>query len=343
MPDYPSSEAADGIWSLREVRRSILAGQGAFQGPVNIVVNDPTTVSNFINSTEDMQTIAGSQEAVDAIFGNTEATESVALGNRLNLFYDANIPDFGPFEVACETPDGGEQQTVLLGAEQRLWILVGRIQDSAKDEVRNPMDSSRGVVDLSQNGQSKWSADWGSETAQDIMVWGATDFPGRSGHTVNWVYQVKSDTTYRAAMSNANGDGAGDTTIDNIQPLPSVENNEDGHIFNGARDGVFTGSRWTNQSYTDHRISDPDGAFVNPFGFSSPRSPVFDLEREKNDGKFSVSAVSSSSGQDTGRQSQLFGSDDDRVGFFDVGTGEEGQNSTRVDFNSAVTFWLHPA
>jgi len=59
------------------------------------------------------------------------------------------------------------------------------------------------------------------------------------------------------------------------------------------------------------------------------------------DAKFSVSAASFQSGQDSdGVNSSLFGLDDNLRSFYDAYPSTYVNNSSVLDYSSAVTFWI---
>jgi len=248
------------------------------------------------------------------------------------------------------TPNGGIQQVYCLNAGGAGWMLVARYKANAGSEVTNQANSVRGLTDISQSGANAWSADfggyeWYGKQNGRVMVWGASDFANRTGTSVNWIYYVPSDRkSWCDWLFNTSGSWSGlqfNTSHTNFQQLSATYDNKHGQTCAGAEDGPFKGSRWTNSSYVGHRIS--DGAYGNcgliPRALFTPTSNMQQLHGG-NDAKWSVHATGGQSGQDTDA-SQLFGYDDNHgPAHYDVGTGQEGQNSTRNDYSNAVTFWI---
>ena len=87
---------------------------------------------------------------------------------------DSGVTTNGLYYI--DTPDGGAQQTYCLfttGTAQggdHGWMLVGRYQANASNTVRDTLSSQRSMVDVTQNGNSKWSADFGTYTTTEVRV-----------------------------------------------------------------------------------------------------------------------------------------------------------------------------
>lgn len=258
----------------------------------------------------------------------------------VETYLGANFSD-GAYYI--NTPDGGVQQAYLMYAENYIWVLIGRFAADASQTVTNTLSSQRSMVDVTQNGTSMWNADWGSSYVQDVMIWGATDFSNRSGHTVNWVYQVAGNTTLRAFWS---GQTSGDDTSNGTtnMPLRSGYTGSSKHSLRpyGARDGIFSGSRWTNSSFTAVKIADEQASsgrcYTNPNRLSNPGSNA-SYWHGGTDAKLVVSHTVSSAGQDQGNISAGFGYDDNNRHFSDFYPSEGGENNTTLTYSSAVTMW----
>jgi hypothetical protein len=234
------------------------------------------------------------------------------------------------------TPDGGVQQAYLMHAENYVWVLVGRFQADASQTIQNVIPSKRALIDVSQNGASYWSADWGSAAVQDVMIWGATDFMAQSGHTVNWVYELKGNSTLRGFFAGLN---SGDDYNNSEDNLALYTNNKRGLRCYGARDGVFKGSRWTNSGFNYIMISDDAGGhWTNSHGFTNPISSTT-YWNGGGDAKLIVSDTNQSAGQDYGAISQGFGFDDTYRHFADFYPSQGPDNANTINYSSAVTIW----
>lgn len=237
------------------------------------------------------------------------------------------------------TPDGGVQQAYLMYAEDYVWVLVGRFAANASQTVTNTLSSQRSMIDISQNGTSMWSADWGSQTVEDTMIWGATDFANRQGTTVNWVYQNQGNQTLRAFWS---GQTSGDNTSNGTANMPERAGAggpaKNSLFCYGARDGVFKGSRWVNNGFVYMKLSDASTCYTNPYRLSNPGGDA-SYWHGSNDAKLTVSHTNSTTGQDYGYISQGFGYDDGNRHFADFYSSEGGENNTTTSYSSAVTIW----
>ena len=248
---------------------------------------------------------------------------------------------FGDGAYYINTPDGAIQRSYLIYAEGYVWVLVGRFAADASDTIQQTIPSARGMVDVSQAGPSYWNADWGSATVQDVMVWSADNFPARTGTGINFVYQLGGSHTLRGFLS---GVGSGDNTVNSNYPIDaragshsSVKNSF--YCTNGARDGVFKGSRWTNSSYRYMLLSDYTTAvYTNPYGLSNPLSSTSYWDAA-DDAKLSVAHSGDTSGQDYGNNTAYVGYDDGTRGFFDVYPSTLGNNPTTLSYSHACTIW----
>lgn len=250
-------------------------------------------------------------------------------------------PNFTSGLYYISTPDGGTQQVYCLNYNNEAWMLVGRLNSDASSTVTSNMNSQRGNIGLGQSDGNLWSADFGTYQASKMMVWGASNFTAQTGTNVNWIYGINTSSypTFRSWICNIS-DSSTTSAID-----MGVSNGKNGQICNGAWDGPFKGSRWSNPGYIYHRVSDTNpgtATRVKPGGFSTPLSSMF-YTHGMTDAKWSVAYSANTSGQDVdGSTSQLFGFDDSFRGFFDAGTSTVNNNSTRVDsgYSTAVTFWI---
>ena len=265
--------------------------------------------------------------AAQAITSTSQVVSSIGTNFTQGVYY-------------INTPDGGVQQAYLMYAENHVWFLVGRFAASAASTVTNTLDSARSMIDVTQNGASKWSADFGSAFAEDVMIWGATDFPNQTGHTVNWVYQIGGATTLRSFFAGTTGDNS--STSNYTLPQRSGSHSSAKHSLyceNGARDGVFKGSRWTNNAMRYVLVSDaPSSCYTNPSGLSAPTSSMFYWDGAQ-DAKMSVTYSGDTVGQDYGNTSQMFGRDDSNTSFVDAGASTVNTNSPQGSYSSAVTIW----
>ena len=253
---------------------------------------------------------------------------------------DSGVTTNGLYYI--DTPDGGAQQTYCLfttGTAQggdHGWMLVGRYQANASNTVRDTLSSQRSMVDVTQNGNSKWSADFGTYTTTEVRVIGCSNSNDWiSNRTTDWIYIVPSNQNLIRFLTNQTNYTTGNQTAFGIVPAGSKQ----GQICNGARDGK---GRWTNSSYTDHRISDNNaGNYVRPAYFSAPGSNMW-YYHGGTDAKWSVSATTSDSGQDDAA-SQMFGWDDGTgPTWFDDNQGDVAQGGTRVDsgLNTAAFIFI---
>tara|TARA_B100001113_G_scaffold346316_1_gene337062 strand:+ start:714 stop:2471 length:1758 start_codon:yes stop_codon:yes gene_type:complete len=267
-----------------------------------------------------------------------------------------------------QTNNGGIQQCYVLNdGKGDGWVQLARYKRDASLEVRGAASSVRGLSDISENNANKWSCDFGGAEADAVMVWGSANFSDQtvsSNTKVNWVYKIaRGDSTQSHGTTgdanrntlfhwiwNQDGNTGGMMNSSSRTAFGLVDQHgynlggKCGHLCLGASDGPFKNNRWNNTAYRGHRFSDnsntPGG---EPYHIFEPNGDMMGMN-VADDAKWSVSATNSNGGQDTD-SSQLFGWDDGNgPGFYDVGTGNEGQNSTRHDFNGsgngpAVTMW----
>jgi len=277
--------------------------------------------------------------------GSSSSQPAQSANDIYNI--DNNFAD-GNYYI--KTPSGGIQQVRCLNVGGAGWMLVARYQANAGSTVRNQANSVRGLTDITQNGANAWSADfggyeWYGRSNGRFMVWGASDFENRTGHSVNWIYRIPSDRGSLVDwLFNTSGNWQGlqfDTGHRNFQQHSATYASKHGQVCAGAEDGPFKGSRWTNTSYVGHRMSDGGAGNCGliPRALFTPTSNMQQLHGG-DDAKWSVHASNTQSGQDID-SSQLFGYDDTNgPAHYDVGTGSESQNSTRNDFSNAVTLWI---
>lgn len=267
-----------------------------------------------------------------------------------------------------QTNNGGIQQCYILNdGKGDGWVQFVRYTNDASQTVRNGCSSVRGLSDISQSGANHWSADFGGAEIDAVMVWGSSNFSDQtvsSNTKVNWVYKVargdSSQSHGAVAAANRNtlfhwvwnteAGSAGLMNNNSRTAFGLVDQHgynmggKAGHICLGASDGPFKNNRWNNTAYRGHRFSDnsntPGG---EPYHVFETNGDMMGLH-VADDAKWSVHATGTYGGQDVSA-SQLFGWDDGQgPAFYDVGTGEEGQNSSRHDFGSAgngpaVTMW----
>ena len=255
---------------------------------------------------------------------------------------DSGITTNGVYYI--DTPDGGVQQVYCLfttGASQGGdygWMLVCRFAADAKVTVQNALTSVRSLTDVTQNGGSRWSADFGTYTTTEVRVIGCSNTSDWiSNRTTDWIYIVPSNQNAIRFFTNRT-DGHSTTSKLDFGDTDGKK----GMVCNGARDGR---NRWTNNSYTHHRISDGGGSlstYCRPGYFKAPGTDMWYYDGNE-DAKWSVSRTGDKSGQDTD-SSALFGFDDNSgPAWYDNGTGSlVGQNSSRVDtgYNTAAFIFI---
>ena len=287
------------------------------------------------------------------------------------VIFDNGIQDYGVIDhpqqlwdggassgtYKFNTPDGGIQDGYFLrcsgtsqGGDQG-WVLIGRYAADASSTVTNTLDSVRGLDDVSTDGTSKWSADWGTFRPKEIRFMGHTDASNILGNrTIDWIYRVvninqEGDQRYHPQlwewMLNANHgdnqDGTNNQTPNSISfRTTAVHDSKQGVKVAGARDGR---GRWDNRNLNSVRISDNSGSnYMRPGGFSKPTTGMW-YYHAAQDAKWAVSASDNDCGQDTD-SSAFFGWDDNNRGFYDEGTGNRGQNSNHRAYSSCVLVFM---
>ena len=255
------------------------------------------------------------------------------------------------------TPDGGIQDGYFLrcsgssqGGDQG-WVLIGRYAADASQTVTNTLASVRGLDDVSTNGSSYWSADWGTFRPKEIRFMGHTNASDILGNrTIDWIYRVvninqEGDQRFHPQlwewMLNANhGDNLhGDQAQGSDQithRTTAISDSKQGVKVAGARDGR---GRWDNRNLNSIRISDNNGGnFMKTGGFSKPQTSMW-YYHAAQDAKWAVSATDSTCGQDTD-SSAFVGWDDNNRSFYDEGTGNRGQNSNHRPYSSCVLVFM---
>ena len=280
--------------------------------------------------------------------GWENAAAGAALGTVANPAVSAEalrvngITTNGVYYIS--TPDGGTQQIYCMftsgsseGGDYG-WMLVGRFQADAKSYVTANMASQRGMSDVTQNGTSLWSADFGTYTTSEVRVIGCSDTSDwMSNRSTDWIYQVPSNQNLIRFLTNQT-----DYTSTSQVNFGSVTSGpKRGMACAGARDGR---GRWQNSGYLHHRISDEStslSTYCRPAYFSAPGSSMWSYHGA-GDAKWSVSATVAYSGQDTD-SSALVGYDDNNgPAWYDANTGNVAQNATRVDnsWNHALFIFI---
>ena len=257
------------------------------------------------------------------------ATSAEALrvnGVTTNGTYYISTPDGGSQQVYCMFTSGSSQ-----GGDYG-WMLVGRYAADAKSNVATNMTSVRALNDVTQSGDTRWSADFGTYITSEVRVIGCSDTSDwMSNRSTDWIYQVPSNQNLIRFLTNQTNY----TSTSNVEFGNVTSGPKRGMTCAGARDGR---GRWTNTGYIHHRVSDPSTAlatYCKPGYFSSPGSSMWQYHGA-NDAKWSVSATVAYSGQDTD-SSALVGYDDGNgPAWYDANTSNVAQNATRVDNN-----WNH--
>ena len=273
------------------------------------------------------------------------ATSAEALrinGQTTNGLYYINTADGGVQQVYCMFTSGSSQ-----GGDYG-WMLVGKIFPDAKDNTRDPWRSIRSLTDVTQTGRQGvaadrniWSADFGSYVITEMRVIGCSDTSDwMANRSTDWIYGVPSNQTFQRFISNHNTTSNSNTSLGTF-PNTGNSGAKQGLYCAGARDGR---GRWTNTSYLWSRKSDSNSAnYCNTFYLRNPSGTnnMF-FDHSAGDSKWSVHASSDRSGQDID-SSQMFGVDDNTgPAWYDAGTGNVAQASTRVDngWNHAVFFFI---
>ena len=265
-----------------------------------------------------------------------------ADGQTTNGVYYINTPNGGTQQVYCMFSSGsGEGGT-------HGWMLVGKIFPDAKSNCQDAWRSIRGLNDVTQSGRQGvaasrniWSADFGSYIISEMRVIGCSDTSDwMANRSTDWIYQVPSEQSFQRFISNHETTSNSNTAIGTFANTGN-SGAKQGLYCAGARDGR---GRWTNSSYVWCRKADstPNNYCNTYYLRNSSGTNNMYWDHASNDSKWSVHASSDRSGQDID-SSQMFGVDDG-VGpaWYDAGTGNVGQASTRVDnsWNHAVFFFI---
>jgi hypothetical protein len=240
------------------------------------------------------------------------------------------------------TPDGGEQQVYCMftsGAGQggdHGWMLVGRYAADAKTTVASVLSSARSMIDVTQNGDSKWSADFGTYTPAEVRIIGCSNSSDWMGNrTTDWIYVVPSNHNLIRFLTNQTDY----TNTGNVSQGTVPSDDKQGNLCAGARDGR---GRWNNSNYIHHRISDNNaGNYCKPGYFKSPGTSMW-YYNAGTDAKWTVANADTKSGQDDAA-SALFGYDDGAgPSWFDNNQTEVAQGTVRVDsgFNTAAFVFI---
>ena len=287
------------------------------------------------------------------------------------VIFDNGIQDYGVIDhpqqlwdggaasgiYKFNTPDGGIQDGYFLRAEgtsqggDQGWVLIGRYAADASQTVTNTLSSVRGLDDVSTDGSSYWSADWGTFKPKEIRFLGHTNASDIMGNrTIDWIYRTdnlnqegdgKRHLQLWEWMLNANHsdnqDGTNNQTGNTISfRTTAISDSKQGVRIAGARDGR---GRWDNRSLTSIRISDNSGSnYMRPGGFSKPTTSMW-YYHAAQDAKWAVSATDNTCGQDTD-SSAMVGWDDNNRSFYDEGTGNRGQNSNHRPYSSCVLVFM---
>ena len=248
-------------------------------------------------------------------------------GTTTNGIYYINTPDGGLQQVYCMFSSGSDQ-----GGDYG-WMLIGRYATQAGTTVTNTLSSVTGLTDTSQNGTSYWSADFGTFTPTEVRMFGSTNMTDpMSNRTIDWIYGIPN-----AGATNLikwiSGDNTDYTSTSQVAFGNVSSGPKQGMNCSNARDGR---GRWTNASYTYHRVADPSASNVYiPNGFRSPTSNMW-YYHSSGDAKWSVIHTGDNSGQDTSSTS-LFGYDDNQgPAMYDSYPSTTAQDSSNNAIPSAV-------
>ena len=259
--------------------------------------------------------------------GSAEALR--LAGQTTNGVYYINTPDGGEQQVYCMFTSGNSE------GGTHGWMLVGRYAANAMNTVRDTLSSQRSMVDVSQNGTSMWSADWGTYMPSEVRVIGCSNSDDwMNDRTTDWIYGVPSGHNLIRFLTNQTDYNSTSTVTFGTVPSGGKQ----GMKASGARDGR---GRWTNTSYTDHRISDSTNSnYSKPGYFKAPGTDMWHYHAA-SDAKWSVSHSDTDSGQDDAA-SALFGYDDNTAAWFDNNQSEVTQATNRIDsgFNTAAFVFI---
>ena len=264
--------------------------------------------------------------------GNPAASAEAirAAGTVTNGVYYISTPDGGTQQVYCMFTSGSSQ-----GGDHG-WMLAGRIKSDAKAENRFSFSSVRSLVDVSQSGNNTWSADFGTYTTTEVRIIGCGDTSDwMTNRTSDWIYVVPSNQNLIRFLTNQTNY----TSLSNVSQGAGLSDDKQGNVCAGARDGR---GRWTNNNYTDHRVSDNNPSnYCKPGYFKAPGSAMW-YYHGGTDAKWSVASSDTKSGQDDAAVA-LFGYDDGSgPAWFDNNQVEVAQGGSRVDsgFNTAAFIFI---
>ena len=329
------------------------AGSSAFEASGSSI-KFPTATANLsgINTAVGTAYYNTTSDELRIYTGATNGWENAAAGATLGTVANPavsaealrvnGITTNGVYYIS--TPDGGTQQIYCMftsgsseGGDYG-WMLVGRFQADAKSYVTANMASVRGMNDVTQNGTTLWSADFGTYITSEVRVIGCSNTNDwMSNRSTDWIYGVPSNQNLIRFLTNQT-----DYTSTSQVNFGSVTSGpKRGMACAGARDGR---GRWQNSGYLHHRISDEStslSTYCRPGYFSAPGSSMWSYHGA-GDAKWSVSATVAYSGQDTD-SSALVGYDDGNgPAWYDANTASVAQNATRVDngWNHALFIFI---
>jgi len=322
-----SSQEGTIVWntstnSLTVRRGSVWVGLGAAETPTWTNSSRPagTTVGEYgWNTEEDYLEIYDGTSwryvRVQANTGNALGTEANPAESATAIYRaSASKPNDGLYYI--NTPNGGVQQIYCIFDKGLGWMVVGKFAADASSSVaNNPIATARGTIDNSTGTQI--SCDFGDFEPSFNRFIGTNDITNwENTRNVDWYYGVPNDRPWKQFWTGGQTSG-----------MPRVRRN--GFYCNGAWDGR---GRWANENFNFYQMSDND-VTINQDYFTAPSSSLrFD---NAEDAKFGVHSHNSTTGQDESPQVQ-FGRDDTRRSFTDLFPGQEGGNSNRRDYNTAV-------
>ena len=331
------------------------AGSSAFEASGSSI-KFPTATANLsgINTAVGTAYFNISNDELRVYTGATDGWKSVseppppALGSQQNpatsaeALRSAGTTTDGLYYIS--TPDGGTQQVYCMftsGSSQGGdygWMLVGRFSADAKNNVRSVLASERSMIDVTQAGTSRWSADFGTYTTTEVRVIGCSNTADwMTNRSTDWIYQVPSNQNLIRFLTNQTNY----TSTSKVAYGTVTSGPKQGMTCDGARDGR---GRWTNSGYIHHRISDAAGSMENhcrPGHFSAPGSDMW-YYNGMGDAKWNVSATSVDSGQDISSSALVGWDDNNGPAWYDANTGSVAQNATRVDngWNHALFIFI---
>ena len=275
---------------------------------------------------------AGGGGSLGTVSNPAASAEALRVnGITTNGTYYINTPDGGAQQVYCMFTSGSSQ-----GGDYG-WMLVGRYAADAKSTVTTNMTSIRALNDVTQNGDTRWSADFGTYITSEVRVIGCSDTADwMSNRSTDWIYQVPTNQNLIRFLTNQTN-----YTSTSQVNFGDVSGPKRGMTCAGARDGR---GRWTNTGYIHHRISDASASlstYCRPGYFSAPGSSMWSYHGA-NDAKWSVSATVNESGQDISASALVGYDDGNGPAWYDANTGSVGQNATRVDngWNHALFIFI---